>query len=74
QCWHSISTHHELDFHFLGEVHLSEDDYKVHLISHRHVLEQELPQAVFWSLRRCYDEISAGFVTWFSRALERARV
>ena len=72
--WHELSQTHDLDFHFLGNVHLAEDDYKIHLISHREVLEDVLPQATFWSFRRCYDEISSGFITWFSRELSKTEV
>ncbi|MEL6341654.1 MAG: hypothetical protein AAFV53_00880 [Myxococcota bacterium] len=71
-CWHTVSSHHRLDYHFLGDVHLSEDDYKQHLLSHREVFADALPQQTFWALRRSYDEISSGFVTWFSRALTQA--
>jgi len=72
--WHELSAHHQLDFHFLGEVHLSEDDYKIHLLSHIEILEDVLPQSTFWLFRKCYDEISSGFVTWFSNELSRTEI
>ena len=72
--WHKLAETHQLDFHFLGNVHLAEDDYKIHLLSHKDILNDILPQATFWSFRKCYDEISSGFIAWFSNELSQAEL
>lgn len=61
-----VVTRHRLEFHFVSAMSLTQRDYTAHLAAHREVLDQVLPQATFWSMRSCYDEVASGLIDWFS--------